>query len=497
MEVLPNLVGGQWVTPSGAETVPVMNPSRGEGLAQVPLSSPAEVDAVVQAAQQAFPAWRETPPGERAQVMFRLKGLLEEEFEDLARGISREHGKTLVEARGDLRRGIEMVEFACGAPTLLMGESLENLARGIDCQTARVPLGVVAGICPFNFPAMVPLWMWPLALVCGNCFVLKPSEKVPLTMQRVATLLEKAGLPGGVFSIVHGGQTTVEALLEHPAIAAISFVGSTPVARALYQKACHHGKRVQAAGGAKNFVVILPDADPEKTAEALRDSSFGCAGERCMASSVAVAVGEAGNRVLPALVDLAKGMQIGPTDTEAQPDMGALITAAHRDRVRHLITQGQAQGGALLADGRAARVAEAPEGFYLGPTIVDHVDYQNTLATTEVFGPVLSVMRTPTLAQAIAAANRQAFGNGASIFTSSGKSAREFRHQVSAGMVGVNVGVPAPLSYFPFTGWNESFFGDLHMQGKEGVAFYTKQRTTTTRWFQVGEGDIWVKEGSR
>lgn len=493
MDVLPNLIGGQWRTPKVSETSPVMNPSRGENLAAVPMSSAAEVDEAVKEALKAFPDWRETPPNERAQVMFRLKAMLEDEFEDLAKGICREHGKTLIEARGDLRRGLEMVEYACGAPTLLMGESLENIARGIDCHTDRVPLGVVAGICPFNFPALVPMWMWPLALVCGNCFILKPSEKVPLTMQRIAELLKKAGLPDGVFSIVHGGREVVDALLEHPDVAAISFVGSTPVAEAVYQKGCLHGKRVQAAGGAKNFLVILPDADIEATATALKDSAFGCAGERCMAGSVAVAVGEAGDRVLPALVDIIGSMKVGPTDGDSQPDMGAVISAAHRDRVKELISLGESKGGKVLADGRGVSVADAPNGYYVSPTVIDGIDYHNDLSTTEIFGPVLSVMRAKTLDEAIAAANKQSFGNGACVFTTSGKAAREFRHRVSAGMVGVNVGVPAPLAYFPFTGWNRSFFGDLHMQGREGVQFYTKQKTTTVRWFSFGEGDIWVK----
>lgn len=493
MEVLPNLIGGQWCYSAATETVPVMNPSRGETIADVPMGSAVDVDLAVQGAVKAFPDWAATPPNERAQVMFRLKGLLEAEFEALARGISREHGKTLIEAKGDLRRGIEVVEYACGVPTLMMGESLENIARGIDCHTDRVPLGVVAGICPFNFPALVPMWMWPIAMACGNCFVLKPSEKVPLTMQRVAELMRMAGLPDGVFSIVHGGREVVDAILEHPEIKAISFVGSTAVAEQIYRKGCHYGKRVQSAGGAKNFLVILPDADPVPTATALRDSAFGCAGERCMAGSVAVCVGEAGDRVLPGLVDIIQQMKVGPTDGEVQPDMGAVITAAHRDRVNELISLGESKGGKVLADGRGTLVDEAPGGFYVRPTIIDEVDYSNDIATTEIFGPVLSVMRAKTLDEAIAAANRQSYGNGACVFTTSGKAAREFRTRVSAGMVGVNVGVPAPMAYFPFTGWNQSFFGDLHMQGKEGVQFYTKQKTTTTRWFSFGEGDIWVK----
>lgn len=493
MEALPNLIGGQWRASRATSFAPVMNPSRGQQIAAAPMSPAEEVDEAVREALKAFPDWAETPPNERAQVMFRLKGMLEAEFDSLARGISREHGKTLVEAKGDLRRGIEVVEFACGVPTLMMGESLQNIARGIDCHTDRVPLGVVAGICPFNFPALVPMWMWPVALACGNCFILKPSEKVPLTMQRVAEMLKLAGLPDGVFSIVHGGRKVVDALLEHPDIQAVSFVGSTPVAEAIYQKGCLHGKRVQAAGGAKNFLVILPDADPEPTATALRDSAFGCAGERCMAGSVAVCVGEAGERVLPGLVDLIGQMKVGPTDGETQPDMGAVISAGHRDRVNELISLGESQGGKVIADGRGTRVEEAPEGYYVKPTIIDRLDYNNELATTEIFGPVLSVMRARSLDEAIAAANRQSFGNGACVFTTSGKAAREFRTRVSAGMVGINVGVPAPMAYFPFSGWNRSFFGDLHVQGKEGVQFYTKQKTTTTRWFRFGEGDIWVK----
>ncbi|MEM7147690.1 MAG: CoA-acylating methylmalonate-semialdehyde dehydrogenase [Verrucomicrobiota bacterium] len=494
VETCPLLVGGKWDTPADRETTPVYNPSRGEIIAQVPLCGAPEVDAAVQAAQAAFPGWRETPPNERAQVFFRLKSLLENEFDELCLGISREHGKTLAEARGDLRRGIEVVEYACGAPTLLMGESLENVAAGIDCHTDRHPLGVVAGICPFNFPALVPMWMWPLAIVCGNTFVLKPSEKVPLTMQRVAKLLEKAGLPPGVMNIVHGGRDCVDAILDHPGIEAVSFVGSTPVAKAIHQKGTHNGKRVQAAGGAKNFAVIMPDADVENTVAGLRDGAFGCAGERCMASSTAVAVGEAGDRVLPQLVDAVNAMSVGPTDVaDSQPNMGAVITGEHRDRIQSLINAADQEGNDVLTDGRTTEITDAPDGFYVGPTVVDHVKQGNTLLKDEVFGPVLTVTRAANLEEAIAQANSQSFGNGAAIYTGSGKAAREFRHRVSAGMVGINVGVPAPLAYFPFTGWNQSFFGDLHIQGREGIEFYTKRKTTTTRWFNFGEGDIWAK----
>jgi malonate-semialdehyde dehydrogenase (acetylating)/methylmalonate-semialdehyde dehydrogenase len=490
----PLYIGGKWIHPTGKTGGSVFNPSRGSVIASVPMCGAAEVDLAVAAAKSAFPDWRDTPPNERAQVLFRVKILLEDAFEELCLGIATEHGKTLSEARGDLRRGIEVVEYACGIPTLLMGESLENIARGIDCHTDRHPLGVVAGICPFNFPALVPMWMWPIAIACGNTFLLKPSEKVPLTMQRVVALLEKAGLPPGVMNIVHGGRECVDAILEHPDVKAISFVGSTPVAREIHRKGTSHGKRVQAAGGAKNFIILMPDADVGRTVEAVKDGAFGCAGERCMAGSTAVAVGDAGEKLLPALADVVKAMKTGPTDVrDSQPDMGAVISAEHKARVSGLIDAGERGGAKVLADGRTTKVDDAPEGFFLGPTLIDHVGESNPLMETEVFGPVLAVMRAKTLDEAIATANRQAFGNGAAIFTNSGKAAREFRRNVSAGMVGINVGVPAPLAYFPFSGWNDSFFGDLHIQGKEGVEFYTQRKTTTTRWFSFGDGEIWAK----
>ncbi len=493
-ELCPLYIGGKWVNPTGLLTSSVFNPSRGSIIASVPMCGPAEVNEAVASANAAFPAWRDTPPNERAQVLFRVKILLEDAFEELCLGIAIEHGKTLSEARGDLRRGIEVVEYACGIPTLLMGESLENIARGIDCHTDRHPLGVVAGICPFNFPALVPMWMWPIAIACGNTFLLKPSEKVPLTMQRVVALLEKAGLPPGVMNIIHGGRECVDAILEHPDVKAISFVGSTPIAREIHRKGTSFGKRVQAAGGAKNFVILMPDADIDRTVEAVKDAAFGCAGERCMAGSTAVAVGDAGKKLLPALADLVKSMKVGPTDVRAsQPDMGAVISAEHRAKVSQLIDASEHSGATVLADGRSTHCEDAPEGFFLGPTLLDHVEESNSVMETEVFGPVLAVMRANTLDEAIASANRQAFGNGAAIFTKSGKAAREFRRRVSAGMIGINVGVPAPLAYFPFSGWNDSFFGDLHIQGKEGVEFYTQRKTTTTRWFGFGDGEIWAK----
>jgi malonate-semialdehyde dehydrogenase (acetylating)/methylmalonate-semialdehyde dehydrogenase len=486
-----NYIGGEWVHPAGLPATPVFNPSTGEVIAECPAGGTAEVNAAVAAAQAAFPAWSETPAVERARVFFRYRQLLEANFDELCRGISREHGKTLGEARGSLFRGLENVEYACGIPSLLLGDTLENLARGVDCETVLQPLGVCAGITPFNFPAMVPLWMFPLALACGNTFVLKPSEKVPLSAVRLVELLAEAGLPKGVLNLVHGGRGAVDALLTHPGVRAVSFVGSTPIARHIYETGTRHGKRVQANGGAKNYLVVMPDAEVPRTVEAIATAAFGCAGERCMAGSTALTVGAAAENLLPSLVAAARALKVGPTDRPAQPDMGPVITAAHRERVLGLVATGEREGARVICDGRDARVPEAPGGFYLGATIVDHVAPAMTLAREEVFGPVLNVMRMEDLDAAIELANRSAYGNGAAIFTSSGRAAREFKHRVQAGMVGINVGVPATLAMFPFSGWNESFFGDLHIQGREAVQFYTQQKVVTTRWFASGEGDVW------
>jgi malonate-semialdehyde dehydrogenase (acetylating)/methylmalonate-semialdehyde dehydrogenase len=486
-------IGGEWTTFTGAPRSPVFNPSLGEVIAELPLGGAAEVDAAVQAAQAAFPAWADTPPSERARIFFRYRTLIERDFDAIARLIAKENGKTYAEARGDLFRGYEIVELACGAPMLLMGELLPNIARGIDGELARYPLGVCAGITPFNFPAMIPLWMFPLALVCGNTFVLKPSERVPLTAIRLTELLAEAGLPPGVFNLVHGGRESVDALLAHPLVKAVSFVGSTPVARHVYTTGTAHGKRVQANGGAKNYVVVLPDADVPKTVEAVMNAAFGCAGERCMAGSSVLTVGDRGRNVLPELVRAAKTLTVGRTDVEVQPGLGALITAAHRDRVRGLVDAGEKAGAKIVADGRGVQVAGAPNGFYLGATIVEDVRSEMPLAQEEVFGPVLNVLHLDNLEQAIAFANRSSYGNGAAIFTRSGAAAREFKHCVKAGMIGINVGVPAPMAMFPFSGWGESFFGDLHMQGRAGVMFYTQPKVTTSRWFADGEGDVWRK----
>jgi malonate-semialdehyde dehydrogenase (acetylating) / methylmalonate-semialdehyde dehydrogenase len=487
------LIGGEWTTFSSTPRSPVFNPSLGEVIAELPLGGEVEVDAAVRAAHAAFPAWADTPVVERARVMFRYRGLIDQNFEQIARLICREHGKTYAEARGDLFRGYEVVELACAAPTLLTGELLPNVARGVDGELARHPLGVCVGITPFNFPAMIPLWMYPLALVCGNSFVLKPSERVPLTAIRLAELLIEAGLPKGVFNLVHGGRVAVDALLKHPLVKAISFVGSTPVARHVHATGTAHGKRVQANGGAKNYVVVMPDADAPKTVEAVMNAAFGCAGERCMAGSSVLTVGDRGRNFLPELVNAARSLSVGRTDIEGQPGMGAVITAAHRDRVRALIDSGEQAGAKIVADGRKVKVADAPNGFYLGATIVEDVQADMPLSREEVFGPVLNVQHMSGLDEAIALANQSNYGNGAAIFTRSGGAAREFKQRVNVGMVGINVGVPAPMCMFPFSGWNESFFGDLHMQGRAGVMFYTQPKVTTSRWFLDGESDIWRK----
>jgi len=489
----PFLIGGEWVRPKLAGT-PVFNPSTGSVISECPAGGVSEVNAAVEAADTAFPAWRDTPAIERARLLFRYRHLVEESFDRLCASVSLEHGKTFVEARGSLHRGIENIEYACGAPTLLFGSTLENMARNVDCETTLQPLGVCVGITPFNFPAMVPLWMFPLSLACGNTFVLKPSEKVPLTALILAELLLEAGLPKGVLNIVHGGRECVDALLTHPKVKAVSFVGSTPVARHIYETGARHGKRVQANGGAKNYIVVMPDADIARSVESLATAAFGCAGERCMAGSTAIAVGKAAETMLPQLVDAARSIKVGRTDTSmSQPDMGPLVTAEHRDRVRSLVDAGTKEGATIACDGRGATVADAPNGFYMGATVLDNVDETMTIAREEVFGPVLNVMRMEDLDQAILAANKSSYGNGASIFTSSGAAAREFKHRVKAGMVGINVGVPATMAMFPFTGWDASFFGDLHIQGRESVQFYTQQKTITTRWFSGATEDVWRK----
>ncbi|MFQ5410904.1 MAG: CoA-acylating methylmalonate-semialdehyde dehydrogenase [Phycisphaerae bacterium] len=481
-------VNGEFTPSAATDFAPVYNPSTGQQIAQTPLCSADETAQIVQTAHDAFPAWRNTPVVERARVMFRLVSLMEQHADDIARLISREHGKTHAESIGSVRRGIEMVEFACAIPTLTMGDTVHNLAQNVDCETFHHPLGVCVGITPFNFPFMVPLWMFPIALTCGNTFVLKPSEKVPFSAMRMAELLHDAGLPPGVFNIVHGNKTCVDALLTHPLVKAVSFVGSTPIAKAIYETATRNGKRCQANGGAKNHILVMPDADLPRTVAALQSSAFGCSGQRCMAGSLAVAVGEVGDPLVKALVANADNMKVGPTDRKSDADMGPVITRQHLESLQSNIDKGVKEGATLARDGRTVKVAETPEGFYLGPTIFDRVEPGMHVSEVELFGPVLSVTRAATLEAAINLTHQSPYGNGAVIYTRSGRAAREFKHRAAAGMIGINVGVPAPMAMFPFTGHNASFFGDIHLQGKEGIAFYTQQKMIMTRWPE-GAGD--------
>jgi len=415
---------------------------------------------------------------DRVRLMFRFKSLLEDGFEDLAAIVTRHHGKTLDEARGEVRRGIEVVDFACGAPTLLQGRTLRDVSAGVDQDLYRYPVGVCAGVPPFNFPVMIPLWMFPLAVVAGNTFVLKPSERTPLGAARLAELFLEAGFPAGVLNVVHGAAEAVDALLEHPGVSAISFVGSAPVARHVYTRAAAGGKRVQALGGAKNHMVVMPDADPELAVPAILNSAFGNAGERCLAGSVAVVVGRAADALLDPLRDAASRMVVGPGD---QPDVqvGPLIRAEHRDRVAAYVEKGVADGAELVVDGRPAM---SRRGFFLGPTILDRVTPQMAVGREEIFGPVLSVSRAATLDEAIAQANASSLGNMATIFTQSGRAGREFRERVEAGMTGINVPVAQPFAFFPFSGWKGSFFGDLHVHGTDGIDFYTRKKVVVTRW---------------
>jgi len=478
---LLNFVGGAWRRPADAERSAVVNPATNETLAWVPLSPAAEVDAAVRAAVAAFPDWRDTPVGDRIQPLFRLKNLIERDLDALARTVTLECGKTYAESEGELRRGIENVEVASGMPSLMQGWNNEDVARGIDEHLFRQPLGVVAAITPFNFPAMIPLWFLPYAVATGNCFVLKPSERVPMTTQHLVRLCAEAGFPAGVVSLVNGGKATVDALLDHPEVRAVSFVGSTPVARYVYARATGNGKRAQCQGGAKNPAIVMPDADMDMSTRILADSAFGCAGQRCLATSVAITVGDAQAAFTERIVDDAHSRRVGfGLDDGVQ--MGPVITAASRARIADLIATGADEGGRLLVDGRDARVDGYADGYFLHPTVFADVDPRGTLATTEVFGPVLTMLHADTLDDAIALANDRAFGNQACLFTSSGAAARAFRHQVRAGNVGINLGVAAPMAYFPFSGWGDSFFGDLHAQGRHGVEFYTETKVVVERW---------------
>jgi malonate-semialdehyde dehydrogenase (acetylating)/methylmalonate-semialdehyde dehydrogenase len=478
---LMNRVGAEWRATRTSETVPIQDPATGELLVAMPLSSADEVDDAVRAASAAFLSWRRTPPGERIQPLFRLKALLDANLKELARIITRECGKTLAESEAELKRGIENVEVAAGIPSLMMGSTLEDIASGIDETMVRQPLGVVGVITPFNFPAMIPLWFLPYAVACGNTVVLKPSERTPMAMNRVCELMDEAGFPSGVVNLVHGGKDTVTAIVDHPDVRAISFVGSTAVARFVYGRAAGNGKRAQCQGGARNPVVVLPDADMEIACRIIADAAFGCAGQRCLASSVAIAVGDAAAPFSRRITETAAARSVG-NGLHAGVEMGPVISPQSRQRIEGLITQAIAGPAHALLDGRGIRISGCEDGYFLRPTVLADVDPSSDLARTEVFGPVLSVIRADSLEEAIELVNRSAYGNMSCLFTSSGSAARQFRHEVRTGNVGINLGVAAPMAYFPFSGWKESFFGDLHAQGTDAVDFFTEKKVIVERW---------------
>jgi len=479
MDTLSNYIRGRWQPSLGAEALDVHNPARGTVIARTPLSTKADVQTAVEAATMAFPGWSETPPVARARAMFTFRALLDQHAEELARLVTTEHGKTLDEARGSVRRGIECVEVACAGPSMLMGHGLENVAAGIDCTVMRQPVGVCAAIAPFNFPAMVPLWFLPFAVVCGNTFVLKPSEQVPLSMARIFELLEQCDLPPGVVNMVHGGRDVAEALCDHPGIRAVSFVGSTPVARAIYQRATAAGKRVQSLGGAKNFIVVMPDADLDRAMPAITESFYGCAGERCLAGSVLLPVGPAHAPVRDRLVDAARSLKVGD-GVEPGVQMGPVISARHRDRVLGYVEQGVAEGAKLVLDGRARSLPG--DGFFVGPSVFDGVSPAMRIGREEIFGPVATVCPVADLDEAFRVMDGHPNANATSIFTTSGRAARDFAHRATASMVGVNIGVAAPMAYFPFGGACDSFFGDLKVHGRDAFEFYTDKKVTISRW---------------
>jgi len=482
MEILNNYIDGSWVRSSETNTVDVVNPASQEILGKVPhgTNTFADVDRAVEAASNAFRIWRDVPVMRRVQPLYKLKQLLEENAEDIARTITLECGKTLVESRGEVQRAIENVEVACGTPTLIQSEFSENIAPGIDEFMIRQPLGVCACIAPFNFPGMIPFWFLPYAIACGNAFIIKPSEKVPLTMQKVFHLLDQLDLPKGVINMVHGGKETVDALLEHPEVKAISFVGSTQVAKYIYGKGAANGKRVQAQGGAKNPVVILPDADIEMSVKIITDSVFGCAGQRCLAASNIITVGDNGN-IKDALYESARSRTTG-YGLDESIEMGPVITADSRSRIEYLIEKGVKEGGNVLLDGRNAKIERFEKGNFIKPTILEGLPLDGDIIRTEIFGPVMSLIELETVEDALGFINGGRYGNMACLFTSSGANARKFRNQAVAGNIGINIGVAAPMAQFPFSGWNESFFGDLHGQGRHAIEFFTQTKVVIERW---------------
>jgi malonate-semialdehyde dehydrogenase (acetylating) / methylmalonate-semialdehyde dehydrogenase len=480
VRIIDNYINGRWVTPEGCDYDTVPNPATGEIIAKVPLSAKIDMDAAVEAARRSYADWSATPVPKRARIMFKYQQLLVSHWEELAELITLENGKSYTEAYGEVQRGIECVEFAAGAPTLMMGTQLPDIATGLESGMYRYPLGVVAGITPFNFPMMVPCWMFPLAIVCGNTFILKPSERTPLLANRLAELLTEAGLPDGVFNIVHGSRDIVNAMIEHPEIRAVSFVGSQPVAEYVYRASAAQGKRVQALAGAKNHSIVMPDADLELAVSNIINASFGSAGERCMACSVVVAVGDIAEPLTEKLRQAAGQLSIG---SGMEPDvfLGPVIRSSHKDRTVAYIESGVEQGANLILDGRLAQEAKG-NGYFIGPTIFDQVRTDMRIWREELFAPVLSIVRAADLTEAIAISNRSEFANGACLYTDSAKAVRQFRETIDAGMLGINVGVPAPMAFFPFSGYKKSFYGDLHANGRDGVEFYTRKKMVTARY---------------
>ncbi|ARP89186.1 methylmalonate-semialdehyde dehydrogenase (CoA acylating) [Bordetella genomosp. 9] len=481
MKTIPHFINGQHYEGRSNRYSDGFDPSRGEIVSHVPLASPDEVDQAVAAARAAFPAWSETAPLKRARVLFNFKALLDKHQDELAELITREHGKVFSDAKGEVTRGIEVVEFACGIPHLLKGQYTEQIGGGIDNWSMRQPLGVVAGITPFNFPMMVPCWMFPVAIACGNTFVLKPSERDPSASVRLAELLLEAGLPPGVFNVVHGDKQAVDALIAHPDVQALSFVGSTPIAQTIYAQGTARGKRVQALGGAKNHLVVMPDADLDQVTDALMGAAYGSAGERCMAISVAVAVGSVADKLVERLTPRVRALKVRD-GMDAEAEMGPLVTAQHRNKVRGYIEDGIAAGATLVVDGRELTVPGREKGFFLGGTLFDNVKPAMNIYREEIFGPVLCIVRVPDFAAAVKLINEHEFANGVSCFTSDGGVARAFARQIQVGMVGINVPIPVPMAWHSFGGWKRSLFGDHHAYGEEGVRFYTRYKSVMQRW---------------
>ncbi len=484
MRTVSHWIGGKPTTGESTRTSPVWNPATGEQQAEVVLGSATDVDTAVRTAAAAFETWSQSSLSQRTKILFAFRQLVHERTQELAEIVSDEHGKVVSDARGEVQRGLEVIEFACGIPQLLKGEYSDQVSTGVDLFSFREPLGVCAGITPFNFPAMVPMWMYPVAIACGNTFVLKPSERDPSTAEYIGALWAEAGLPDGVFNVVHGDKEAVDALLDHPDVAAVSFVGSTPIARYIHERGTANGKRVQALGGAKNHAIVLPDAPIDYTSDHLVAAAFGSAGERCMAISATVAVGSAADELVAAVSEKARNTKVGP-GRDSTSEMGPVITAAARDRIVGLIGTGADQGATLAVDGRGVTVPGHENGFYVGPTVIDNVTRDMDVYREEIFGPVLSVVRADSVDEAIALINSNPYGNGTAIFTSSGEAARRFQRGVKVGMIGINVPIPVPMAYYSFGGWKDSLFGDKHIHGPEGVSFYTRAKVVTSRWPQV------------